>query len=106
MSCSFDTDFCDWTQSVSDSLDWKRHRGPTSSPNTGPSYDHTTGGRDCSLHLALLRNDVVSRKGIQEQAGRAFGSNTESRPLGADPEPTEVKEKTPIKINKPWITRG
>nr|XP_048720352.1 IgGFc-binding protein-like [Caretta caretta] len=43
MSCSFDTDFCDWTQSVSDSLDWKRHRGPTSSPNTGPSYDHTTG---------------------------------------------------------------
>ncbi|CAM5137602.1 unnamed protein product, partial [Eretmochelys imbricata] len=44
MSCSFDTDFCDWTQSVSDSLDWKRHRGPTSSPNTGPSYDHTTGG--------------------------------------------------------------
>ncbi|CAM5164066.1 unnamed protein product [Natator depressus] len=43
MPCSFDTDFCDWTQSVSDSLDWKRHRGPTSSPNTGPSYDHTTG---------------------------------------------------------------
>nr|XP_014429313.2 IgGFc-binding protein-like [Pelodiscus sinensis] len=43
MSCSFDDGFCDWTQSISDTLDWKRHRGPTDSPNTGPSYDHTTG---------------------------------------------------------------
>ncbi|KAL8188327.1 UNVERIFIED_CONTAM: hypothetical protein K2H54_065656, partial [Gekko kuhli] len=43
-SCSFDVDFCSWTQSDSDSLDWTRHRGPTSSPTTGPSFNHTMGG--------------------------------------------------------------
>ncbi|KAH0624212.1 hypothetical protein JD844_007761 [Phrynosoma platyrhinos] len=42
-SCSFDVDFCSWTQSNTDSFDWTRHKGPTSSTNTGPSYDHTTG---------------------------------------------------------------
>ncbi|XP_060098771.1 uncharacterized protein LOC132574434 [Heteronotia binoei] len=43
-SCSFDVDFCSWTQSDSDSFDWTRHKGPTPSPTTGPSFDHTTGG--------------------------------------------------------------
>ncbi|XP_042314484.1 MAM and LDL-receptor class A domain-containing protein 1-like [Sceloporus undulatus] len=42
-SCSFDVDFCSWTQSDTDSFDWTRHKGPTSSTTTGPSYDHTTG---------------------------------------------------------------
>ncbi|KAM6444251.1 IgGFc-binding protein-like isoform 2-T2 [Liasis olivaceus] len=43
-SCSFEEDFCSWTQSSTDSFDWRRHKGPTSSPGTGPSYDHTTAG--------------------------------------------------------------
>ncbi|XP_054838618.1 IgGFc-binding protein-like [Eublepharis macularius] len=43
-SCSFDVDFCSWTQSDSDSFDWTRQKGPTPSSTTGPSYDHTTGG--------------------------------------------------------------
>ncbi|KAM6356993.1 IgGFc-binding protein-like [Alca torda] len=43
MSCTFDVDFCEWQQATSDDFDWIRHKGPTPTPNTGPSYDHTTG---------------------------------------------------------------
>ncbi|CAH2247940.1 c-binding -like [Pelobates cultripes] len=43
MSCSFDVDLCSWKQSTSDNIDWIRHRGPTASSLTGPSFDHTTG---------------------------------------------------------------
>ncbi|XP_067322389.1 IgGFc-binding protein-like [Anolis sagrei] len=42
-SCSFEVDFCSWMQSDTDSFDWTRHKGPTSSSTTGPSFDHTTG---------------------------------------------------------------
>ncbi|XP_078266260.1 MAM domain-containing protein 2-like [Rhinoraja longicauda] len=42
--CNFDSDLCQWTQSKADTLDWKRISGPTPSPNTGPTYDHTTAG--------------------------------------------------------------
>ncbi|KFQ64136.1 IgGFc-binding protein, partial [Phaethon lepturus] len=43
MSCTFDVDFCEWEQATSDNFDWIRHKGPTPTPNTGPSHDHTTG---------------------------------------------------------------
>ncbi|XP_061227383.1 LOW QUALITY PROTEIN: IgGFc-binding protein-like [Neopsephotus bourkii] len=43
MSCTFDVDFCEWEQATSDNFDWTRHKGPTPTPNTGPSHDHTTG---------------------------------------------------------------
>ncbi|XP_068547552.1 IgGFc-binding protein-like isoform X6 [Anas acuta] len=43
ISCTFDVDFCGWEQAVDDNFDWIRNKGPTPSPNTGPSYDHTTG---------------------------------------------------------------
>ncbi|NXW35735.1 ZAN protein, partial [Phaetusa simplex] len=43
MSCTFDVDFCEWQQATSDDFDWIRHKGPTPTPNLGPSYDHTTG---------------------------------------------------------------
>ncbi|XP_078245130.1 MAM domain-containing protein 2-like [Pogona vitticeps] len=42
-SCSFDVDFCSWTQSATSSFEWTRHKGSTPSVTTGPSYDHTTG---------------------------------------------------------------
>ena len=43
-SCNFDYKLCyGWQQSSSDVFDWKRHTGSTSSVNTGPSSDHTTG---------------------------------------------------------------
>ncbi|NXX93880.1 ZAN protein, partial [Centropus bengalensis] len=43
MSCTFDVDFCEWEQATNDNFDWIRHKGPTPTPNTGPSHDHTTG---------------------------------------------------------------
>ena len=43
-SCNFDNGLCyGWSQSLSDVFDWTRQRGSTSSSNTGPSSDHTTG---------------------------------------------------------------
>ncbi|XP_066413022.1 IgGFc-binding protein-like [Molothrus aeneus] len=43
MSCTFEADFCEWKQETNDDFDWIRHKGPTPTPNTGPSHDHTTG---------------------------------------------------------------
>ena len=35
---------CTWTQSTAtDDFDWIRFTGSTSSGNTGPTFDHTTG---------------------------------------------------------------
>ncbi|XP_073248869.1 uncharacterized protein [Porites lutea] len=43
-SCNFDYGLCyGWSQSPLDVFDWTRQRGSTSSSNTGPSSDHTTG---------------------------------------------------------------
>jgi len=40
---SFETDFGDWYQSVSDEMDWTRQTGSTPTANTGPTGDHTSG---------------------------------------------------------------
>ncbi|CAN8190691.1 unnamed protein product [Coccothraustes coccothraustes] len=42
-ACTFDEDFCGWVQADYSSIDWIRNKGPTPTPNTGPSSDHTTG---------------------------------------------------------------
>ncbi|OWK62257.1 Zonadhesin [Lonchura striata] len=42
-ACTFDKDFCGWVQEDYSSIDWIRNKGPTPTPNTGPSSDHTTG---------------------------------------------------------------
>ncbi|NWS09597.1 ZAN protein, partial [Motacilla alba] len=42
-ACTFDDDFCGWVQADYSSIDWIRNKGPTPTPNTGPSSDHTTG---------------------------------------------------------------
>ncbi|XP_019632083.1 PREDICTED: MAM and LDL-receptor class A domain-containing protein 2-like [Branchiostoma belcheri] len=41
--CTFETDFCGWTQDTQDNFDWTRQLGTTGSTNTGPSFDHTVG---------------------------------------------------------------
>lgn len=40
-NCDFEIDFCSWTQDSSDKFNWTRHRGKTSSTDTGPTTDHT-----------------------------------------------------------------
>lgn len=40
-NCDFEIDFCSWTQDSSDKFNWTRHRGRTSSTDTGPTTDHT-----------------------------------------------------------------
>ncbi|XP_071486327.1 MAM and LDL-receptor class A domain-containing protein 1-like [Diadema antillarum] len=42
-SCDFEINFCRYTQDPSSDFAWSRLQGPTSSVNTGPSGDHTSG---------------------------------------------------------------
>lgn len=42
--CFFEEDFCLWQQDPTDQADWERTRGSTSTSDTGPTGDHTTGG--------------------------------------------------------------
>ncbi|XP_070412209.1 MAM and LDL-receptor class A domain-containing protein 1 isoform X2 [Nothobranchius furzeri] len=44
LDCDFDIGFCQWSQLLTDVFDWTRHSGPTSTPQTGPPLDHTSGG--------------------------------------------------------------
>ncbi|XP_063956757.1 MAM and LDL-receptor class A domain-containing protein 1-like [Lytechinus pictus] len=41
--CDFESDQCGWTSDLSNNLVWTRNSGPTSTPRTGPSGDHTSG---------------------------------------------------------------
>lgn len=49
--CDFETDTCDMIQSQDDNGDWLRHKGPTSSSNTGPSADHTKGAEGYYMYI-------------------------------------------------------
>lgn len=42
-NCTFEQGLCSWTNLKGDNFDWTRDHGGTSSWNTGPSVDHTTG---------------------------------------------------------------
>uniref|UniRef100_A0A2C9KBP7 MAM domain-containing protein n=1 Tax=Biomphalaria glabrata TaxID=6526 RepID=A0A2C9KBP7_BIOGL len=42
LNCTFETDFCAWTQSTADQQNWARISGKTLTANTGPNGDHTT----------------------------------------------------------------
>lgn len=39
--CTFEKDFCTWTNDNSTALKWIRNRGSTSTFETGPTTDHT-----------------------------------------------------------------
>ncbi|XP_063953894.1 MAM and LDL-receptor class A domain-containing protein 1-like [Lytechinus pictus] len=41
--CNFDTNKCGWQFDLSNRLTWAKNSGPTTTPRTGPSGDHTTG---------------------------------------------------------------
>ncbi|XP_062512911.1 MAM and LDL-receptor class A domain-containing protein 1-like isoform X2 [Corticium candelabrum] len=40
-TCSFETNLCVWSNDVSNDVDWVMLQGSTSSPETGPTNDHT-----------------------------------------------------------------
>ena len=42
-TCTFQTGYCGFTQAKNDKFDWTRKRGTTSSSQTGPTTDHSTG---------------------------------------------------------------
>lgn len=69
-ACTFDKDFCGWVQADSSSLNWIRNKGPTPTPNTGPSSDHTTGGRN---------GNPDTGRGVSPQRWQQT-SNSEHRP--------------------------
>lgn len=44
LGCTFEGNtICRWTQSVNDKFNWTLHKGSTSTTDSGPSTDHTTG---------------------------------------------------------------
>ena len=45
-SCDFEGGMCGMSQDNGDVFDWTRHKGRTSSMNTGPANDHTMGTTD------------------------------------------------------------
>ena len=51
-ACTFESDECGFSQSKTDDFNWLRKKGTTSSYNTGPTIDHSTGL--CSGKLQLL----------------------------------------------------
>ena len=55
-SCDFDSALCyGWRESVSDVFNWTRHTGSTSSFDTGPDGDHTSGsGKRDIVNFLLL----------------------------------------------------
>ena len=58
--CDFEGTVCDWTQLVTDELDWQAVQGMTRTPWTGPARDHTTGLSTGESLTALLPSSSVS----------------------------------------------
>ncbi|CAC5378863.1 MAM and LDL-receptor class A domain-containing protein 1,MAM and LDL-receptor class A domain-containing protein 2 [Mytilus coruscus] len=50
--CNFEQNLCNWSQSISDEFDWTRNKGRTSSSDTGPITDHTT-GTDAGFYIYI-----------------------------------------------------
>lgn len=72
MSCTFDVDFCEWEQATSDNFDWTRHKGPTPTPNTGPSHDHTTGGRNSRQYVDVFLLEEGKEPLLMANLGHVF----------------------------------
>lgn len=73
-NCDFDTDFCGWNQdNNTDNFDWKRYRGPTTSPTTGPAVDHTTRSKYFLIFLIYDAQYLIlitfKQSNIESEAG-------------------------------------
>ena len=62
LDCDFDVDLCTWFQGETDDFDWLRNTGSTSSLNTGPNGDHTTGKNELSREKLFRGFRLVSTK--------------------------------------------
>lgn len=63
LGCSFEDGLCSWLQGAEDNLDWTLGSGPTETPNTGPTGDHTTG----KGKYLYLNTSSASQKGNRAQ---------------------------------------
>lgn len=83
-ACTFDNDFCDWVLADYSSIEWIRHKGPTPTQNTGPSSDHTTGGRNSNQYTVVLQAEACPWQDGNKPLGSA---NTGPAFPVLDPEP-------------------
>lgn len=72
MFCTFEVDFCEWKQETNDDFDWIRHKGPTPTPDTGPSHDHTTGGENSKQCWAVLLLEECKEPLLTKNPGHVF----------------------------------
>ena len=52
-NCTFDDGFCNWKSVSNTKLNLKWGRQQTSTSNTGPDSDHTSGGNDTTLFMHI-----------------------------------------------------
>lgn len=64
-SCDFDGDLCSYVQDVADDFNWARITGATTSTNTGPSNDHTSGsGKFNNLRPKINEGSSIPGHGL------------------------------------------
>eukprot|EP00066_Takifugu_rubripes_P025444 XP_011614710.1 PREDICTED: zonadhesin-like isoform X2 [Takifugu rubripes] len=59
--CNFDRHLCSWSQTVTDAFDWTWQSGSTPTPMTGPSADHTGGGRYLYIEASSVTHGDTAR---------------------------------------------
>lgn len=59
-NCDFDSHLCLWSHSYKFSFNWTLRRYSTSSLNTGPSRDHTSGNLALKSHFAITLHFVIT----------------------------------------------
>ncbi|XP_052217650.1 uncharacterized protein LOC127835323 isoform X2 [Dreissena polymorpha] len=62
LNCTFDADFCQWSQVKNDYFDWTRHTGSTPTDETGPTTDH--GGSGWYLFIETSAPRVLDEEAV------------------------------------------
>lgn len=67
IGCNFETDSCEWTDISVGQFVWERDQNGTTTANTGPSVDHTTGtelGKKIEQNYSEVKRFVFCLYGI------------------------------------------